>query len=824
MAYRRPGVTVTQEFVGLVPALAAFALPSVTVGPAFQLVDDDALGSYDGAEQLFPYASLLGGAIVDLGGAVDGEVLPEHPFPITLKDITAILKNTKVEVLELQETGAVAGTTFTDVTDAQFENVAAGDIVRIVEATDVEIVATRNDGTVTGIVGQKDRLYSGDGGATLFANVKAGDTVTVTTGGYFGTQAFIVRAKVSGALLLLDADISDVAADDINYVITGSRGTTNAGDYVVKSKTDANTLVLQSPVADTPEAPLSYSVLRKIGDIVLDRVSTGGNGFEASVDGVTLPFGLLYGGRPVVYGNLVASYRALRTDLAAEIHQFTNTASLNAAFGVGQTHPANLLAYGVSIMMQNTVTPVQGLGLDANGLPNEVLAYTAALDVLKLEDMYAIALLTHNPVVHTMYKNHVEQMSEPAKKLERVVIFNSRLVDLMVLQEADTTVLTANGSRQIVGMQVDGKTLTGAANILVDTTTDQFINVQKGDSVVLVSGTNVTPLTTLTVLAVTDVNSLTLSGTIVSSGSSDDINYYIYRRDGLAAGGASLYDRNAQFISNGVASGHFLSILSGAHAGRYRIATVLSEKEVTLLPVAVSAVSLATGIEYQVDRDLQKYEQADAVKGYSEAFSSRRCVHVWPDQLQVPIGQSLYFIPGFFACCAIAGLTTGLPTQQGFTNLAISGFLGFRHSTKYFSEEDLDNIADGGTMILAQAGTSQPLYIRHQLTTDRSAIKFQEFSITKNVDFIAKFLRTTFAKFIGQWNVVDTTITALKSTAGAAIKFLKDDTRVPKFGGVIRAGTLKGVTESATQIDTVDIRFGFSIPVPLNNINIVIEV
>jgi len=47
---------------------------------------------------------------------------------------------------------------------------------------------------------------------------------------------------------------------------------------------------------------------------------------------------------------------------------------------------------------------------------------------------------------------------------------------------------------------------------------------------------------------------------------------------------------------------------------------------------------------------------------------------------------------------------------------------------------------------------------------------------------------------------------------------------VPKFGGVIRSGTLKSVKESTLAIDTVNIRIGHNIPIPLNNIDIVIEV
>jgi hypothetical protein len=820
MAYRRPGVTVTQEFVGLVPALAAFSLPSIVVGPAFQLVDDDDLGAYAGVEQTYEYASALGGSIVDLEQIADDEA-----FPITKREIEAYLKDALVEVVDEQATGAVNGTAFADATASIFADVEAGDIVSIVPKTGVEIVAARTDGVSTDTAGQRNRLSAPGTAPTLFADTKVGDVVEVTGGTNTVVGTYAVLTKVGSGLLVLDADVNDGVgpSNDVAFSISGDRGQDIEGDYVIKTVTDENNLVLLSPLV--AEAPLSYVIKRDVGDVALDRVATTAeNGFVAAAEGITLPLGLTYEGRAILEGDLYASYRALRIDLAAEVRQYTNVTSMNAVFGTGQLVPANPLAYGISVMSQNTVTPVHGLGLDGDAIDNEVLSYTAATDVLKRGEMYAIALLTHNAVVHTTYKNHVEQLSQPERKQERVVIINSLLPTLSVLQEEETTVTTANNSRTIVGTQIDGAgDFATNPKQLTDASTDQFEDVQPGDSLVIISGTGVTP-GTYKVATVPDVNTLTTATDFITAGTPTDIQYYIYRKDGVSAGGASFYDRNALFLSNGVAAGHYLSILSGALEGRYKIATVVSEKELTLSPVIAGVVELTDSITYQVDRDLSKPEQADAVKGYSEAFASRRVVHVWPDVLKAPIGQTTYDVPGYFACCSIAALTSGLPTQQGLTNLAISGFLGFSHSTRYFTEEELDHIADGGTMVLAQDEESTPLYVRHQLTTDRSAIKFQEYSITKNVDFIAKFWRATYRKFIGQYNIVDTTLDNLRTTGNAGIGFLRDKTRVPKFGGVIRSGELVSLVESETAIDTVEIRFSHGIPVPLNNIDIVVEV
>lgn len=820
MAYRRPGVTVTQEFVNVAPALAAFSLPSITVGPAYQLIDDDVLGVYAAAELLYPYAGMMGGAQADIEELAEDEV-----YPITKKPISAYLRNTKVEILGDQLTGAVAGDVFTDETTAQFADVLVGDILVVEAQTDIEIVAARTDGKSYMTSGLRNRLESTV--STQFTDVKEGDSVEVTGAAPSIAGTYVVTAKIGTNLLLLDGDINDGTADStaVNYSITGDRGADNEGEYTVKTVTDENTLVLRSPMASTPEAPLKYTIKRGVGTVTLERVATvSEDGFVAAAEGITLPNLLTSDGLTILEGDLYASYRALRNDLASLVRQFIDVASLNSVFGVGQLLPANPLAYGLSVMLQNTVTPVHGLGLDEFAVSNEVLSYTASMDVLKRGDMYAIAPLSQSPVIHTMFKNHVDQLSQPERKQERIVIINSRMPEIQILVDESTTSTAVNGSRQIVTTKLTGSGVYATSpTTFIDPTTGVFLNVAKGDNVVVVAGGAGTIVGTYTVASKTDNNTVVFTAPFLSSGAPSDIQYYIYRKDGIAAGGASFYDRNGSFLTDGVSAGYYFTVLSGSLVGRYVISQVLSDKEITISPAIAAATTLVTAVNYQIDRDLSKPEKAEAVRQYSVSFSDRRVVHCWPDILKVPVGQSTYDVPGYYGCCTVAALTTGLPTQQGLTNLAVSGFLGFEHSTRYFTEEELDTIASGGTFIFAQDTESTPLYVRHQLTTDRSSIKFQEYSITKNVDYIAKFWRTTYAPFIGQYNIIDTTLDALKTTATSGLKFLVDN-RIPRFGGVIRSGSLVSCEESTEAIDTVNVRISHNIPIPLNNIDIVIEV
>lgn len=827
MAYRgRPGVTVTQEFLAAAPALAAVSLPCVAVGPAYQIVNDDLVGTYTGAEQSYAFASLMGGAIVDDEMPVDGELFPTLKKPISLK-----LKNVLLEIVAEQLVGGVNQTTFSDATTDVFENVLPGDNVVVVPKTGVEIVAPQTNGQTQDTAGLRNRLTAGTSGQ--FANVKVGDSVGVTGGTNTIIGTFTVSIKLSNDVLILSSDVNDGVgpATDVAFSITGDRGQANEGEYSVLTVTDVNTLVLASPMTEPVEAPLAYTITRSLSsDVIVDRVeSHPGNGFVADADAITMPVGYTVeiGGVdfPVIESSTYASYRAFRTDLDSEIRNFGTLADVEAVFGGSdQIVPANPLAYALSIMKQNTVTPVNGVGLPESYLTDETLAYTTvASDVLTTEEMYAIAPLTFNGAVHTMLRNHVEQLSLPANKLERIVIISSLLALIAEVQAENTTTDSLVGARAIVSTQVDGQANIASPAVLQDLTPDQFLNVAPGDSVVIVSGTGVTPGTYL-VSSKQSNSEITLASNFVTAGTPVDIQYYIARKDGLGADGATFYDRNAAFVTNGVSVGHYIEILSGTYAGKWKISAVTNDKQVVLSPAILGVTSLVTGVQYRVIRDLSKTEQAANIAGYGESFASRRVVHVWPDIAKAPVGQSVVDLPGYFVAAAVAGLTAGLPPQQGLTNLTISGFIGFNHSTKYFSELQLDTIAGGGNMVFIQEGPEQPLLCRHQLTTDRSQIKFQEVSVTKNVDFIAKFLRNAYKGPIGRYNIVDTTMDLLKTTAQASLNFLKDYTRLPFIGGNIRSGSLVSIVEDPDQIDTVKIRFSLQVPIPLNYIDITIEV
>lgn len=257
---------------------------------------------------------------------------------------------------------------------------------------------------------------------------------------------------------------------------------------------------------------------------------------------------------------------------------------------------------------------------------------------------------------------------------------------------------------------------------------------------------------------------------------------------------------------------------------RHEIASISSESSLVLASDATAGFGgTLSAVVYRITRDLSLNEQAELLAGYATSLGSRRVVSTWPDVLAVSVNALATKVPGYFAGAVVAGMTAGLPSQAGFTNLSITGFVGRENSDDRFSDAQLDIIAGGGNLILTQPVPDAALGIRHQLTTDLSTIFFQEYSVTKNVDLIARFFRTVYRPFLGIYNITDGLLDLLKTKGEGGLTFLKSQ-RVQRIGAPIRSGALTRIEESLIQPDTVEIDIEIDVPLPLNNIKLTLLV
>lgn len=649
MAYRQPGVTVTEDFTGVTPALALFNLTNINVGPAFQVVSLGSAGAYTGSSAPFSYPGQIAGSLVDTRAA-DPTDLVSYPVAI-------YLSNTVVSYLT-SVVGVVSSGNLNQLTDAttnEFQLVAAGDVI----------------------------------------------------------------------------------------VVTGSSHGNN-GSYTVRTVVNVNTIQTNETFA-AAETGVNYTIRRNLqatdGNISIPSTTSG---VVITQSSVTLPAGLQVtdpslGLQVVLSATVLLSYRAQRLELSADVATFTTPQALEAAFGTDQIVPQNPLAFAAFLALENETTTTDVLALDYQYLTNELLSYADAFTILQNNDEYCINVLTQDTSVHTALNAHVQAMSQPAVKLERVGIVNRQLITTAVV--------------------VDSTTTTG------------------GDGITGPSG-----------------------GPFVT-----------------------LNDTAAEFLTDGVVPGNFVTVTAPSGAvGQYAIASVNSQTQLTLVTGPVTSY---TGVTYSIGMNLSTDQQASFLASYATSLGSRRLVITWPDVVVVPNGPNLVQVPGYFLGCSVGALTTALPTQQGFTNQNVAIYTGVVHSTKYFSDTQLNVIAGGGVMVFAQKTLNvTALFIRHQLTTDTSAIKFQEFSITKNVDFIAKFIRSAHQQFPGKYNIVDNAFDDLKTNASAIITYLKDSTKLPKIGGVIKSGSLTSAVQDPANIDGILESWSLDIPIPLNNLDITIFV
>jgi hypothetical protein len=731
MAYRQPGVRLTQEFSNLAPALALFSLPNVNVGPAFQVLADDVVGSYAGLSVSVSYLGKIAGAIVDARLPNPSDLL-DYPVIPSLKNLTVVWKASAA-------TGSVAVADLRKLTDS-----------------------------VSG----------------AFASVQTGDKI----------------------------------------VVTAPLGV--AGTYSVTEKVDNENIKFDVPFASA-QATVTYSITRAVAGPVVIPADTVGMLIDPNQ--VTIPAALTYldpvslTTKVILSAQISLKYRALRTEYSTYLKEYKSVSELQADFGIDQIVPENVVVYAAYLALQNSVTAtnILELGQEYLTLNDEVLAHQKALDILKITKMYAINLLTQVPVIHANYKSHVNGMSTADKKKWRVVVSNRTIKTVLMVADTQTT---SAGSSIIVAPATDGVVLIADLDKVSTVVANGFSDVKVGDKMVVTGGTNAVAGTVEVIAKISSVK-VQLSAP-VASGSSSNIAYSVDRLDGMSPDGSEINFQAGAFITSGASTGMFVKVLSGSTGtpiGRFKIASVVSQTRMTLFPVAgpVAGTSTFSAVSFQIDRDMTKAEQAAFIKTYSQSLGSRRVVMVWPDVCKVLVSNAAKKVPGFFLGSSVAALTTGLPTQQGFTNLGVSGFVGVEHSSIYFDDDQMNDIADGGTMIFAQEILDESqVYIRHQLTTDRSSIKFQEYSVTKNVDFISYFIVQQSGKYIGQYNIYEGLFDDLRLNAQSIISFLKDNTRVPKFGGVITKGSLSDLRADPTQIDTVLQVYSMTIPIPLNNLDI----
>jgi hypothetical protein len=515
--------------------------------------------------------------------------------------------------------------------------------------------------------------------------VSVGSTIRVVFAGSSASATDGGTDILNGERLTFTLD-SNPQVYEVDFTSNSLREAVNAindavGGAVDIASEDGNALLLTSAFAGTASSVDVEDT--GAGSILFSSFAAGGAGrpnpsFYVDGDGTAhigphvlrnrstgLPIDLSASGARIYF-----DYVGLRLDVTASaatpaLLTFSDVDTMVAAIGPISTE--NPLALACFLMLQNTPSQsVSALGIAAvnEAAPmGTTTAHLSALTFLESKDVYAIAPMTDDPFVQQLYSAHVESMSAPEERGERIVFLwqgpPTRAMDTSILAGSDARVNGAPNSITLGTTPIEGISTLGldpAELSFDDSVYLELVVSQLGEtnvyrfSVASVSGT-----------------ALQLRGSFAASENTDgffDTPALDWTDDEDLSGLTyTLKQRGSRLLIPG---------------------TNLSDR------AAIAATAAAQG----------------------ESYNSRRTFMLYCGNVDTSIDGIVTPVPGYYAAAAIVGMIAELAPQQPFTRVSMTGFSKVYGTDDTFSENQLDTISDGGRYILInQAGR---IASRHQ--------------------------------------------------------------------------------------------------------------
>lgn len=278
-----------------------------------------------------------------------------------------------------------------------------------------------------------------------------------------------------------------------------------------------------------------------------------------------------------------------------------------------------------------------------------------------------------------------------------------------------------------------------------------------------------------------------------------------------------------KFLDAGVRSGDVVRMSYSVDAfgdptyETYEIDRVISEDQLILMSGPDQDIPIASKIE--VWRPLTRDEIAHRYGSVSQSFGSRRIGHAWPDYVTMDGGQ---IVPGYYACCAYAGLRSGVEPHRPLTNVELVGIEDVPRSTDFFNNIQLNIMAGMGTLIFTRDRNTGRIYVRHQVTTgDYSNVKEREESFTTNQDDMSYQFLQEFSPAIGRSNISPRLLDILQirlDELGDTFLLAPD----PMIGPRALSVSVAELRQHEVLLDRVVARFNAELPAPFNNMDLTI--
>ncbi len=477
-------------------------------------------------------------------------------------------------------------------------------------------------------------------------------------------------------------------------------------------------------------------------------------------------------GLPYANGSasMYMAYKGLRLDVTPNaatpgLLRFSDTASLTAAADpISTDNPG-------AAMVQLALLNSPGTSVAAIGVP-EVSAdspegtstgYASCFSFLESEEVYAVAVGTQDPVIHSALNTHVNFMSGSDQKGERIA-FNNRAIPTRRLPT-----LLSSGT--------DANTTATPGEIVLDVNVAQAL-VDAG-------------------LDPADINDAT--GAIENEVYLDfgtDANQYL-----------------VQSVTGGTTVTLRTTFATGENADSFYATAAPSSLVSDTWTLSIRGTLLLVSGTTNPDKDAI----AETVQLTGQALASRRVFYTFPDQVGINLSGVEQLVPGYYGDAVVAGMVANQPPQQGFTNLPMAGLTRVKGSSDTYSNRQLNVMAAGGVYIWVQDAVGGPVSSRHQLSTDMTSIEARELSITKVVDFTAKFVRNLVRNFIGRSNITQAFIDQISTVVEGAFSFLKGKQ-------ILSEASVNNIVQDSSQVDRLLVDVTLDVPFPCNYIRVTLVV
>ena len=577
-----------------------------------------------------------------------------------------------------------------------------------------------------------------------------------------------------------EANSVDTAIDLINAAV--------GGDVDIASmNSSTGAITLTSSVSGTPSQVSVSSTGSAAGSTIINISTTAADGsgrpnpdfyIDPSTNAVILGANQLRNtetGVPysvsTAFSDVYIEYTALRKDVTASaaepgIISFGSITELEASIGpISTDNPLGLAAY--LCMLNSPSATISCLGIDETNTAaplGTVNGYLRALELLESKEVYSVAPITDDLYIQQLISTHVQTLSTPAERGERIAFLWSATPD----RETDTSIQSGSGDATQNG------------------TDNQLVLESNHTSAVIAAG--------ITGVSSIDADKgLYLEVTTVSLGSTEVFRYSVSQLDGLTA------TLRTSFSGDDNIDGFYSTATFSGTSSFSSIDYVLRIRGDKLL---ITGTSLP---------NVKKITETAAAQ--AATFAHRRVFLLFGNSVDVSIDGVTTNVPGYYISAGIAGMVGSQPPQQPFTNVVMTGYSTVYGTDDTYSENQLDTIADGGRYILKNL--SGGISARHQRSTSNTSIESRELSITKSIDFLAKGLRRTNRVFIGKYVITPGFLDQLTMANEGHLRRAVQT-------GVVRTSSLTSLLQSETAPDTVLIEVEVQPAYPCNKIRITI--